>query len=699
MCIALKIKYFLVPMISSYELVSLLQTKAEHQEQAERFLENQRKRICFIDESLLKSTEYILPPSPEAKTITELAELCRLVQEATRQKMGLLRTRLELLGVKTAWQDSITSPKVMTMHKGNKGNNQIHWSVGGPLDCVIETDTETDGATTPGSLLQPSPFASTTKRKTSLTPTTPTMNIFSFRYVLVMKVGLLVFVNSCIVLKCTRSNRSLLVSSSGTTSILEKMNIPSSQTKPKTPGRRLKASPSPFCERRRSERQLNFDGFQDEDDMISIYTSEPQTKVAQILHTSPLQELKEERSLFLARMESMLERVEEELFQESRPSDEISGLSRKNSLEQTIERPSNSKFLEELQEEDSVDDDSTNVIATLVAEKPQQLGGNIMRPVPIFQRPTHIVVDTAEIPSPTHTNITMDGTMMNETVMSTTILHDDDNDSTVTPILDRYRLDADDNSIGIKVVPNQRGKHAQRALHNAYQQTKAKASEFCTDSDGFLSPKGLPGSVSARKAKQYRKTPFPKKENSRSFDDENQPNTRTLAFSPSPSNTSSFDASNPESSFSVPPLRPRSVGPTRTKSRSQTTSRTQSLPVHTSLLQISVQPTVRQDESFSNWMEKVTKAEYNMAPRNIQMQVTRDEVNQSLDNLDLLLSSKWQVSQTLEFSEQEAYKVLSNILDSEQKSKSVLMSLCHWRRLLMFREGGKEMVFAVNKFD
>lgn len=152
----------------------------EHQRHAERFFGNQKRRISSIDESLLEATENILPPCAEAKTLTELSELCRLVQEAARQKMALLRTRLELLGVKPSWQDSITSPEAAFM---DKGTNQIHWSVGGPLDCVIEADVETEGATTPGSLLQPSPFASTTKRKASLTPTTPTMKTFSFRYV------------------------------------------------------------------------------------------------------------------------------------------------------------------------------------------------------------------------------------------------------------------------------------------------------------------------------------------------------------------------------------------------------------------------------------------------------------------------------------------------------------------------------------
>ena len=231
-------------------------------------------------------------------------------------------------------------------------------------------------------------------------------------------------------------------------------------------------------------------------------------------------------------------------------------------------------------------------MATLVAEKPEPLRNNIQRPVPVFSRhPTHITVDNAA-QSPAHTNITMDATMMNDTIisgMATMILDadDDENGSVMTPVLDRYRLDPDDNSIGVKVVPNQRGMHN---LHNRYTRPtlpdvseRITTNEFYEDKDGFTSPKGLPGSVAARKTKQYRKTPYPKKQLERNMEDENYPNTTPAhVFSPA-SSTSSFDASNPESSFSVPPLRPRSLGPSRTRlvatHSTSTVSRSQSLPV------------------------------------------------------------------------------------------------------------------------
>ena len=401
------------------------------------------------------------------------------------------------------------------------------------------------------------------------------------------------------------------------------------------------ATPSPSI--KRAGPHFKIDGFQDDDDMISLNTTFQDINFHHLsppavptVVKSPLQTMKEERLQFIQRMESMLERVEEELTHESRPSDEISRTSKTNvarnsrsllqsnrpSDEQSLpldmngntdnemdiretnrrmERPSNNKFLDELEEEiddedesssgtDNDEDDSTNLMATLVAEKPEPLRDNIQRPVPVFSRhPTHITVDNGA-QSPAHTNITMDATMMMNDAsmisgMATMIQEgdDDENGSVMTPVLDRYRLDPDDNSIGVKVVPNQRGMHY-RYTHPTLPEVSEQitTNELYEDRDGFTSPKGLPGSVSARKTKQYRKTPYPKKQRERNIEDENHPNTPSPIFSPA-SSTTSFDASNPESSFSVPPLRPRSFGPSRTllvgTRQLSTVSTTQSLPV------------------------------------------------------------------------------------------------------------------------
>jgi hypothetical protein len=446
---------------------------------------------------------------------------------------------------------------------------------------------------------------------------------------------------------------------------------------------------------------------------------------------SPIQMMREERSQFLLRMESMLERVEEELIHESRPSDEVSRISdlkpkarsvksrpsdehslpsEQSSITEknrVMERPSNNKFLQELEEGENEeqsssgtdhDDDSTNVIATLVAEEPQLLRQNIQRPVPVFsRRPTHITVDMG-VQSPAQTNITMDATFMNDTMISTSVMMqdgDEENLSIMTPILDRYRLDPDDNSIGVKVVPNERGMHQRQRLRTHPEESAQRAdAEFYQDSDGFRSPKGLPRSVSARKAHQYRKTPYPNKvQEKRSFEDENHPNTPALAFSPV-SSTPSFDTANPESSFSVPPLRPRSVGPFRAAGARSSSSRTKSLPTTSARLpKTSIMTNA--GEQQTNLIEKITMAEYDSAPRVVQMNVSRDEANTTI----AILNDYLEVNRQHKFSEQEGRRALSTAFESEQQSKSVLLSLCHWKRLMMYRQEDSTTMFAVNSFE
>lgn len=140
-----------------------------------------------MEEKLLKATEHILPETAESKTATELAELCRLVQNSTRQKLLMIKNKMQFMGSTTRidWGGDGTGEE-RTNHESDRFSQvdsatPIHWAVGGPLESVVEGDVETEGATTPGSILQPSPFHGAARRKSSLTPTTPTMDTFSFR--------------------------------------------------------------------------------------------------------------------------------------------------------------------------------------------------------------------------------------------------------------------------------------------------------------------------------------------------------------------------------------------------------------------------------------------------------------------------------------------------------------------------------------
>lgn len=93
-------------------------------------------------------------------------------------------------------------------------------------------------------------------------------------------------------------------------------------------------------------------------------------------------------------------------------------------------------------------------------------------------------------------------------------------------------------------------------------------------------------------------------------------------------------------------------------------------------------------------------AEYERAPSIVRTQVRRDEANISLDVLEQFLKAlKNKDSQPIEFTEKQGFDVLRDVLSSDQKRKSVLMSLCHWRRLLMFRDKTNGMIFRVNQFD
>eukprot|EP00934_Nitzschia_sp_Nitz4_P003287 Nitzschia sp. Nitz4//scaffold66_size103028//30349//32640//NITZ4_004494-RA/size103028-snap-gene-0.90-mRNA-1//1//CDS//3329556338//3277//frame0 len=598
-------------------------TEEEHRSNASRFLEDQQKRVSAIDDHLLKATELILPESKDIKTVTEMAELCGLVQEASRSKMSLIRTRLELLGIKT--DDSLFSPKVVAELPPKFGS----WSLGAPLDCVQEGDVETEGATTPGSLLQPSPFGTGSKRKTSLTPTTPTLDRFSF--------------------------------SAETSSMLKQMELSTFQEESPAPSQTsangyLRSHEKSVRSSRRSTQPSNLDGFHDDDDMITLNTvdthSTGPTKGRFDTAKSPMANIQEERSQFLARMESMLERVEEEILHESRPTDEHN----------------------------------------------LRKGPALVKPV--AKRPTQIVLDSG-VPSPAHTNITMDATMLNDTMVSASIFGDDDNLSTVTPVLDRYRLDFDDNSVGIKVVPNKRGMNSQNTSRMGQVETIMEVAtplqpQFEADDEGFMSPRGIPGSVSNRKKKQYRKTPLPKKQLHDSFqtleDENDNPNISCAQSSPS-------------TSFTIPPLRPQSFGTSRSTSRadSRFTSKTQCLPGAV-LPRTPVQPSMARDTSLNTsfadtWMEKITRAEYGVAPNVVQLQVSRDEVNHAIDILENHLRSENYHGGSSSIEQSLATKVLKDANFPEMKAANILTSLCHWKRLVMKSDERGALHLAINQFD
>jgi hypothetical protein len=506
--------------------------------------------------------------------------------------------------------------------------------------------------------------------------------------------------------------------------------------------------------------------------MITLDSRSTVAATPKLPHTS----LQDERNNFFARMESMLEHVEESIL-ESRPSDEIDERGKSVDARKSFDTRSMDEFslnrlcsynMEE-GEEETDDDDSTNVAATVIAKDrmrpPEPVpfhhrleeshAVHVTRPVAVIQRPTHIMVDSAAA-SPAHTNLTMDATMMNmnDTMASFNIATDDDS-STMTPILDRYRLDPDDNSIGVKVVPNQRRSHRassqnfwkseQRTtplptvysiekeereqstpLPTVYSNRKQDTStsfssrrhDVCTPmasrrhelSTPMSLPTGFPSSVSARK--KYRKTPHPKKNLGSELDEDSMADEENQ--DPNQARFPSRNVKTPLPSITVPPLRIRSFEPRKNAlpKTPSASSRATSLPGGAGRSQTPLTdafagkhlPTLSHSKAnmpsrshSGKLIEMISVAEYEGAPRVVSMQVTRDEANAAASALEdyFFKANDFETNEALELIEQQAYQVVGG--ESERKAKSILMSLCHWRRLLMYRDPQHGMVFAINQ--
>ena len=550
-----------------------------------------------IFKSYLEDAGYIVE-SPRTKQILERKSSIKRItsspcvsRKCSKTKAG---TENSLSPSPTFFDDS-SSPII---NLDNMSHNQSYLvSFGEPLECVLEGDYETDGMTTPGSHLQSPPSLSSKKlsassrkgdrkydrshtvshnssgakrgsgkrRITSSSDkiTTPTLDRLSisastnsFLRHMGDEEGNIYNNDGSLMMPSPATGSSFIRRPSSRVSISREL---------------LKPSSSPEY----NQQQHLFE-FRDEDDMITVDTHSTIAKNNDIRSPKIIASTKydknrlsiEERSHFLARMEGMLERVEETILEESpstkgfeeidnlsRPSDELETphvLSRvdKQQQQQHTETSFDIRSKTSLYGEDNFvrdfddesfdmeeSDDSTNMVATLVAEssssKKQGLriasaDANIVNgthPFNVYhQRPTHVVVDTgAASPANTHvTNITMDATMMNETYdMSFTrkeekqsrniefaanaiekkynYANDIDNLSIETPVLDRFRLVASDtNENCIRVVPNKRRDH--------------RSSQKRTASPGYEG--GLPtvAELSPSLAYYHRQSRTPKKE-------------------------------------------------------------------------------------------------------------------------------------------------------------------------------------------
>jgi hypothetical protein len=353
-------------------------------------------------------------------------------------------------------------------------------------------------------------------------------------------------------------------------------------------------------------------------------------------------------------------------------------------------------------DEDSNDDDSAFYCATVRAteqQQHQQQQGKQGYAAPSSSSPTdrYIQIDKSAA-SPAPSMMTMDNTFLNAFEDHCSVTSDE------TPVLDRYRIDFDDkNPHGFRVVPNER------------RERREKNVEF--------SLKASPA-VSTR---VYRKTPFkhetptideniPLKENA-----DNTPPTRLSSFVKSPTDpTSALFPDKNESPLLNKDIRkrfhslPTSLLPTTaelSKPKANTSFHSDTLPSDEG----HYSPDVNESQSFKEERKRfhslspsllyaqaelastmarpkvsispITAQEYESAPRIVKMQVTLADVQGAVEILNERLALH-----TSPIRENEAKLLLMPMPD--RKSKAVLMSLCHWRRLLMTRKG-QTIVFDV----
>ena len=148
-----------------------------------------------------------------------------------------------------------------------------------------------------------------------------------------------------------------------------------------------------------------------------------------------------------------------------------------------------------------------------------------------------VIVDTSMSPSSSDHVSLLDVTLSSPSRTFVDEEHEVDNGSLlVTPVLDRYRLEPDDTSIGIKVVPNERRAHREmpsKKIKNHLQKyalaSKAqpvKPRSVPEAGQGTEALKSVSPYITKRSRTVYRKTPHPKKGGSFCDLDENQhPNT------------------------------------------------------------------------------------------------------------------------------------------------------------------------------
>ena len=721
-------------------------TIEEHRDIAVDFINLQHDRLIPIEQSLLQRTNDLLPLQDEQMTCNELARLLRDLQTKNVQIMEQLNDALGGYHYEQ-WNDCHLPPPSPVMVESRK-------SVLTPFSTIVETDYETDG--TPASAFQ-SPTSSGTTYDNLTSPATPTLASLNLSTSTTHVLHLSESMDgeprlSLDAIEAWRAKRSSLRNSisenipKGSSGLsnpnqdddadgqAEDMDAAITQKATTCAEHEIKTTTEfNYSDQQPMKNDNHFLSDDEESESRSHQTDNVEMDTSKIDSSALNAAL---RRLSIAPSESSM--LRDDILEYSEDDGDTHEEERTCGTQPTIiqtERLRMAHLRGSLEGGDrsvvTFVDDVSMAGNTVIRTKPPPKKTMTDSPGAHSVREVVVNMNTS---SPGPNNLTMDQSMFHETDTvaspshSRIIAHHDMSSVTsllVTPILDRYRLETDDSSVGIKVVPNERGIHRRKDLLGDNHKSRKP----------FVDSSNTHGI--SQTTKSYRKTPHPKQNR--------KPNLQPIIESLSPrlSSPSTHEASGQKNTtiggrISIPalPLTTPATRSDRRKSESQMSRRclsdeydlsmagpsmaNSSTPGLTPTTSLSRTPltaawiakhmpndalmmdsigmeevsftarelhhSLRNDTTMTpSAIELITMDEYKIAPRVVQMQVSLSEVNTAAEIL-----SQWTVPKE-RVTESSAYELLPF---PEKKSKSILMSLCHWRRMMMHLEANGERSFS-----
>lgn len=706
----------------------------DHEKNARSFLDQQHQRLCKVEEDLIRSTEHILPVDSKCWTLTELSELCRSLHSSNIQRMRRLHNLF-----------NSDSGNALQTQKENDDIDFLspQWTmpVRQPLERVVETDNETDGTMTPSAysmFTSPPLTSSTQKAVVSGFPRTPMLSIAP-------------------ITGGSDNRKPSRTSPSPAKAGAMAMRSPDFVER----WRLQRLSINQINERTEmDENDERFDtgnvSTSDDDDDDSDDQNGNETFEFSVA-TGPTV-VAQSRPLFRLRADPTVEKGDDPLIDSqpctdgekhdrSEKSDDYEDVTMQFSPAGNTAVAPTGEFIER-----KIRSEVSNVVAVSEAvassQRDPQYDGQVQQNQNKITTKKALVSDgvgktyddnwgldrymsSSDLPrgvssevlvttsplSAAATELTMDEAIQSVIVGSASFERGDqygeismfgEASEAETPILDRYRLEPDDNTIGVKVVPNPRGcRRREINLLSPHRAFSAQPNDSIQQSR--VVPRLAEEIDSSRNKITYRKTPHPKSKHGISLEDVDEENVSFYAM-PEKTDVFSHDSRIPlkdidPSQAKTPACKSKSSlsKDERIESLSRTPLTRAWMAKYMSSSEIShlmdsmelseTQPSSQDSHGLPRErihchdfkIRAITLDEYKNAARAVQMQVSADEVNVSIRLLNSLLGE----SDKMRFTEDEACAQLQQQF-TLQKSKSLLMSLCHWRRILVRLTNGRK---------